>query len=343
MVINLLYFILNVVILYFLINFQKKNDLIVDNNKISFHKIHKGTVPLSGGIFLLINATFFVFFSILDLNIFLFLFSFFLVGLFSDKNINFKPLIRLVFQTVLTFFFIYYNNIFLSKLNIFFLDEILNVKILNSLFITFCVIVLINGLNLLDGKNTLVGGNLLVIFLFIYLINFRNNNYNSINLYIIIILFVFLSFNLFGKCFLGDSGIYTFGLLTAYYSIESFNSLKEVSALFIVNLLWLPAFENLFSILRRLFYAKSEIISPDKKHLHHLLDIYLKKNYKINYKMSNTICGLLINVYFFIGLTMAYNFYWSRSVNLLILIANITVYLLVYIKLFNKLHKLHLI
>ena len=56
MVINLLYFILNVVILYFLINFQKKNNLIVDNNKLSFHKIHKGTVPLSGGIFLLINA-----------------------------------------------------------------------------------------------------------------------------------------------------------------------------------------------------------------------------------------------------------------------------------------------
>ena len=46
---------------------------------------------------------------------------------------------------------------------------------------------------------------------------------------------------------------------------------------FLLYSLWYPCFENLFSIIRKFNFKKSPI-SPDNKHLHQLLFIFLKKN-----------------------------------------------------------------
>ena len=53
--------------------------------------------------------------------------------------------------------------------------------------------------------------------------------------------------------------------------------------LFIVIILWYPAFETLFSIIRKIIY-KSQPSSPDNYHLHHLIYLFFnKKNKKYTY------------------------------------------------------------
>ena len=49
-----------------------------------------------------------------------------------------------------------------------------------------------------------------------------------------------------------------------------------VSPYFIALILWYPAIENLFSIIRRAF-SKKNLSSADNLHLHHLIYQFLKK------------------------------------------------------------------
>ena len=54
------------------------------------------------------------------------------------------------------------------------------------------------------------------------------------------------------------------------------NKTDQVSPYFIANLFWYPAFENLFSIIRRVLSQKKNYLA-DNLHLHQLIFIYLSK------------------------------------------------------------------
>ena len=84
---------------------------------------------------------------------------------------------------------------------------------------------------------------------------------------------------------------------------------NKISPYFIANLLWYPAFENLFSILRRLFYNKKNYL-PDNLHLHQLVYKFIKKKnfFKKNYLLSS-VTGILLNMYLFLIFTIGYKFY----------------------------------
>ena len=51
---------------------------------------------------------------------------------------------------------------------------------------------------------------------------------------------------------------------------------EQISPYYIANLLWYPAFENLFSIFRRTIYKKKNY-KADNDHLHQLIFKYFKK------------------------------------------------------------------
>ena len=70
----------------------------------------------------------------------------------------------------------------------------------------------------------------------------------------------------------------------------------------------------------------------DKKHLHSLLYLTLKKQ---NIKFSNTICGLLLCTYNFLVIYFSYKYIDSNQLLILILIINILLYLISYFKLLN--------
>jgi UDP-N-acetylmuramyl pentapeptide phosphotransferase/UDP-N-acetylglucosamine-1-phosphate transferase len=118
--------------------------------------------------------------------------------------------------------------------------------------------------------------------------------------YLFLTLITVFVFNAFSKIYLGDSGSLLLSFVIGYYLINLFNNnlvLKEpISSVFIILLLWYPAFENFFSIIRKAL-NKIHPSSPDNLHMHHLLFVFLKKKSKININFLNTITGILINFY----------------------------------------------
>ena len=87
---------------------------------------------------------------------------------------------------------------------------------------------------------------------------------------LIIIFSVLYVANLFQKCFLGDNGSYVISAFMSFYIITFINLNDNISPLLAVNLLWYPAFENLFTIIRRTIYNKKVQIA-DRSHLHILI------------------------------------------------------------------------
>ena len=83
------------------------------------------------------------------------------------------------------------------------------------------------------------------------------------NISIIYFLFPFLLsfifYNFLNKTYLGDGGSYILSLVIGYILIN-FQINENVSPYYIVLFLWYPAFENLFSILRRIY---SKNLRPD--------------------------------------------------------------------------------
>ena len=109
---------------------------------------------------------------------------------------------------------------------------------------------IINGSNLIDGFNGLLSIHLIIINLILLFLNLNNDYQNIIWILIsqIIILFSFLVFN-FPKAqiFMGDSGSYLFGSITALSIIKTNNNNPDISSLFFCILLFYLFFEVFFS------------------------------------------------------------------------------------------------
>ena len=83
---------------------------------------------------------------------------------------------------------------------------------------------------------------------------------------------------------MGDSGTYAIALLIGIYLIK-FNFLNDIiSPYYVAVMLWYPAFENLFSLLRRII-GKKNISKADNFHLHQLTYLFfeIKKNFQKKY------------------------------------------------------------
>ena len=251
-----------------------------------------------------------------------------MLGIFSDLKPNFSPKLRLILQSVLIIFFIYLLDIKINKTGLFFLDYFIDDTIFNLLFSSICIVILVNGSNFCDGVNCNVIGYYLIVSLAILYSEFPNpDNFPNIKI-ITIIFFIFYISNLFQKSFLGDNGVYVINIFMAIYLINFLNVNSYISPLLALNLLWYPAFENLFTVVRRLNSNKT-IDKADGLHFHTLL---LRKifNFNKNFIFSNSLTGTLLNLFMSIGIFLSTNYYDNAKVLLLILIINITIYVLIY-------------
>jgi len=285
---------LSILIFNFLFN---KLDLIRDKKNTSFHKKFiesKFEPPFSGGIFL-------IFIIIIYLNASMifkfFLLTIFFIGFFSDLNFFKSINLRFYLQLISIVIFIHFSDLYIQSIRIEFVDNLLNNYIFKIFFTTFCILILINGSNFLDGVNTLVIGYYTLVLYFISSINSgitSSVDGNFINL-LIFSLFILFLLNCFNLLLLGDNGSYLVSVFVGIYLIDVANNSVLISPYFVMNLLWYPAYENLFSIIRKVLTKKSPL-SPDNLHLHQLIYIYLKD--KITYKYyANSLSGILINIY----------------------------------------------
>lgn len=328
---------ISLIISCFVLYLFTKKKLLVDNKNYSRHKKLIKNIndspPLCGGIIIFICSLIF-FKDLLYLNIFGFLLL--VTGIMSDNNKISSPLIRILFQLIIIISFVIIMKTNLTDLRIDFLNEILTIKLISIIFTTFCILILVNGSNFLDGLNTLVIGYYILICSFLLILS--NNNNLTINenfiLFLIFLITIYL-FNFFGKFYLGDSGSYLISFYMAYFVIEFALKNDSVSPYLICFFLWYPAFENLFSIVRR-STLKKEIHMPDQNHLHQMIYIFFIKSKIINHKFVNTFSANLINVYNFITF-MAFYLYYNKTIILFFGITiNIFSYLVLYYFLKHK-------
>ena len=327
---------------HFIVNkFFLKINFLVDKKETSEHKKKITTdtkTPLTGGF------TFIVFFSFISIeHHYSFLIAIILlyaVGLMSDLNLLTSPIKRIIFQSCLILSFIIINDLSVKTLSLEILDELLNYKLFNIFFLLVCLLVLVNGFNFLDGINTLIITNFIICLFSIYYISNKFQLYLDFILVqnLLIILSVIFIFNFFGKSFLGDSGTYSISFVIGIVSINfAYNNYLIMSPYFIVCLLWYPAIENLFSILRRLFFKK-KLSKADNNHLHHFLYLAIKKNNFIkNNLFLNTFTGIIINSYIFLSVFIA-TFYYDHTKTLLtIILFNVFIYFSLYYYLYRVL------
>ena len=248
---DILILILSLVVLTLLNLFFKKQHILLDSINEEKHKSYAINVstPLTGGIYFLFIILFFL--DRLPLEVMLYLSAFFCIGLLSDLRYLKKPLKKIFLQLIVILLFFLFSDIQIKSTTILFLDNFLSNKYFNILFCTFCLMILINGFNFIDGLNGLSLGYFFIIFSSLFYVqNIYNLNLDTnFNIYLISI-FCLLIYIILGKNFLGDSGSYLIGSFAGVYLISLNYNYPEISPWYVVLLLWYPCFELLFSICR---------------------------------------------------------------------------------------------
>jgi len=294
--------------------------------------IDSKNIPLSGGLILIFTSYYY-----LNLLNFAYVFFIFCVGFLSDiKKIN-SPKLRFIIQTLIVLGVVYFSSITVPQTKIIFLDQLLTNNTFRIFFSIFCILIIINGCNFIDGVNTSLVGYCLIISLSLHYLDLNGVEISQIvDFYNLIpVLIALFILNFFNKLYLGDGGSYFLGLLFALCLINTYQINNNISPYFVVCLLWYPAFENLFSILRKKKLSRSPL-DPDTNHLHQIIFLYLKKNFNIKSIYLNTMTGMIINIYNLMCIVIATQFYSHTKTQILIITVNIIVYLFLYRKLLYK-------
>ena len=293
--------------------------------------VEQNNIPLSGGIIIIIT---FLFTEKFNINLF-FIFIF-LIGFFSDLKIIKSPRIRFFLQILCIFLFVIIYDFHISNIRIFLFDFLLRYKFFSSFFVIFCLLVITNGTNFIDGLNGLVLGYFILLLITIYNLQlYENLNITQFEiLYFMACLFFLLLFNFFNKLYIGDSGSYLLGFSFGIFLIAIYESNSTISPFFIVLLLWYPCFENLFSIIRKYRFNTSPLKS-DNKHLHQMLFYFIKKRFGLTSLSSNNLCSILINTFNILTISIGTINIFNTQFQILIIFFNIIFYIIVYLRLFD--------
>ncbi len=332
---NFLLYISLLTIFLLLINnfFTKKNILISETGDIHQKFASKEKVPLTGGLFLFSSFLFFINDQVLSFILFSFLIL--LLGIFSDLKHIKSAFSRFLIQISLVLSFVIFNDFQLINTKILLLDQLLSNELFNYFFVSFCILIVINGTNFFDGLNTLNIGYYLLISLIIYyleVIHLVSISEVFIE-YILIILIITYFLNLFNKIYLGDAGSYLLGFTFSIFLINIYLENPQISPFFIIILLWYPSYETLFSIVRKNIMNKSPM-RPDSNHLHQQIFFIIYKKNTLNKYFSNLLSANLINLYNLVVFIVSVNFFSNSQIQVLLILLNISLYTFIYFKLF---------
>ena len=289
-------------------------------------------VPLAGGFFILIPIIFFL------NNFFIscFIISIYLIGFFSDRKILVSPKKRFLIQCVLIILFVAIFDFRVNSSRVELFDIILDNKVFAIFFSSFCLLILINGSNFIDGLNGLLISFTIIVFLMLNKLNLIDNSIisdQSINL-IIFVLLLLLLLNIFNYLMLGDSGAYLLGFFVGFIILSSHINNPDISPYFFISLIWYPCYENLFSILRKLNREFSPL-KPDSKHLHQLVLFFLSKKFDLKLIISNNLSSGIICFFNFLIIYIATLNPGSTIFQIKLIAASIIFYIVSYMLLFK--------
>ncbi len=314
-----------------LIFFFNKFNILVDQ-KFEKHKKHssKNKSILLGGTLILFFLCYYYLFVNINPKLFIFITSIFLIGLVSDLRIINSVSLRFFLQLIIIVCFVNLLNIEINYTKIKFLDELLEYNLLNIFFVSFCLLVLVNGTNFIDGIN----GVVIIYYVIVASIILLNLNHfvfdKDLLINISVILFILFLFNFFGVLYLGDSGSYVLSLLFGIFLIDLAARNDSVSPYFIILLFWYPCFELLFSMIRRAL-NKIKTYEPDTAHIHQLIFKKVKKKFnRYNNLTIHFLTNSMINLYNLGCFMIASNFIYNSEIIILIIFVNISFYIVLY-------------
>lgn len=251
----------------------KKSSLIDIPNK---NKIHEIPVYLFGGpiiflillIFLIEQFDMAIFYSYQ----FLYIFSFFILGLIDDKvnlNSGYKILFVILFSSTLMFFdesFLIHKIFFDISNNEFYFGKL---KIPVTLF---CILLLYIAMNMSDGINCLLI-TFSILTIFILNIMIFNSTISLFDIAILFSLIILFYLNYKNIIFLGNSGA---SLLASYfiYKLISTNYFSQIDVFEVISIFIIMGIDMVRLVIIRIFKQKNPF-DRDLNHFHHLL---LKKN-----------------------------------------------------------------
>ena len=282
--------------------FKKRGILLNYSGDVHQSFSNKKNIPLVGGLFILVPIVFF--FNNFIINCFIVLI--YLTGFFSDRKILVSPKNRFLIQCLLILLFVAIFDFKINSSRIELFDIFLNNKPFAICFSAFCLLILINGSNFIDGLNGLLISTTIIILLMLTKLNLIDSSTisnQSINL-IVITLLLLLLLNIFNILMLGDGGAYLLGFFIGYIIISSHISNPNISPYFFISLIWYPCFENLFSILRKLNREFSPL-KPDNKHLHQLVLFFFIKKFNLKLILSNNLSSVIICFFNFLIIYIA--------------------------------------
>ena len=306
------------------------------DNHQSFSNV--GNIPLSGGIFLIFPI---IYLYSNNLILVTFLSTIFLLGFFSDRKILVSPQKRFLFQviSILLFVIIADLKILTSRIELF--DIMLSNQVFAYLFSTFCLLILINGSNFIDGLNgLLISYSLIVIYTLGNLELISDQIISNQNFYLILWLMLLVLFlNIFNILMIGDGGAYLLGFLLGFVIITSHENNPNISPYFYISIIWYPCFENLFSILRKL-KKKFSPLNPDNKHLHQLVFFFVKEKINLSTILSNNLSSAMLIFFNFLIIYISSLNPSSTMYQVKLILCSIIFYVSGYFML-NKFYKLN--
>ena len=331
----MLYFVIYSILVIVLSIFFKKS-FFLPNHTGDDHQLfsNQNNIPLVGGIYLIIPVIFMNYqnhyYSILIIFIFL-------LGFFSDLKILSSAKKRFIFQIIIVLLSVFFLDLEILSSKLIFFDNFLKNHFFNIFFTSFCLLILINGSNFIDGLNGLLLFNMALIITILLKLNLVNEYFINKDLlfYFIFFIIILLILNLFNLLMLGDAGAYTLSFFVGFLIIKCHNFNPNISPYFFITLLWYPCFENLFSIIRKI-KSKFSPLTPDNNHLHHLIYTNLKRKINKNKLVTNNISSFFISFANLLIILISSVNPYNSVYQLKIIIFSILIYSILYLILKKK-------
>lgn len=247
-------------------------------------KIHRGQIPLVGGVAMLFGL-FIGFlgckFSLVEyrsliaaLGVLVF------VGVLDDFH-ELSHRLRLFCQVLVSFIIVVLGKNTLHNLgDLLFLGDI-HLGFLAIPLTMFAIVGVINAINMLDGADGVAGSVVLIAIVFLSILAFLSKRYND---FIVLSLgasavlgFLFFNFpynrNRMARIFMGDAGSMMLGVFLVWFLIRLSQNPNPVATP--VTFLWiiaLPLLDLVSVVCRRAFRYKSPF-QGDRQHIHHVFDV----------------------------------------------------------------------
>ena len=275
-------------------------------DKANKRKKHKGEIPLVGGLIIVVSVFIICFLndSFVLNNLFkIILYSsliVFFIGLLDDY-MDVPPYVRLVFQ-LLAVMIVIGNHLSITSLGN--LPLSIYLKNYGYILTIISVIILINAYNFIDGSDGNCASNFLFSLCAIIFYLYYNDKVSlSINSFLFLIIFnvcLFLFINIpllpIKKVFLGDSGSTWLGYVLAWILIY-LSEFNYINPLLIPWFIAMPVFDLLRLLIMRPL-AKQSPFTPDRMHLHHIIERYIENRFLIlGFTLFLNIIFLLSGIY----------------------------------------------